>query len=386
MRAPWLLLGALLCPAVAFAQDAVDPTEIGEILYSNDQARIQGLFHYLSGEVRNSLSTLEGATAADLCGGDPEALSEDESRCIARYSEFFGDDPDEPVDIRVAFGYSDGRPADIVLDPAVRAAYVEHLTEPCVPGYFACGFTRDPHDMNLLRKTVTAPDGTERTVEMRVSHSAGGLSDSGNRGDRRIREEFESPEEEIDYLLSGEFGEDTEGQIAHTAQGLHTRASEENFFGGIGEADALIYMGHARKGGGPDFSPPRLDEHDHVQYETYEPDSEASAPHRESLGSERLMRRLSSTPPEDRPQFLGMFACKSEPLFGDRIREASPQTGTATNGGIQDMFQAYGSTIATVDSLLGMRCQQDFDAALHDNYYESGFVHSEGGTRLTGLF
>lgn len=143
------------------------------------------------------------------------------------------------IDLRVAFGYKDARPARFVGDRYERIYFMEQLLKPCArPRHQACGFQRSPDDGDLLLKEISHSLLSKTIVQVRISGSAAGLDDDANR--------------------------------KNPFQSVLSKKSEYNFLEGVARADATIYIGHSRDGGGPDFAPPELLKNDHVNYGLYQ--------------------------------------------------------------------------------------------------------------------
>ena len=109
----------------------------------------------------------------------------------------------------------------------------------------------------------------------------------------------------------------------------------------------VVYNGHARKGGGPDFAPPRLLANSHVNYDWYG---------RKTPGLNHLTAALRNA--QDKPAAVLLMACNSVLLFEKQVAAASsksafagitlvPKSGTVPVKG----------TISGIDSYLKMQCQ-----------------------------
>lgn len=101
-----------------------------------------------------------------------------ESACFQTYEELL---KDGVLDVRVAFGYKDARPARYVGDRYERAILVEYLLGECREGFFACGFDRDAHDADLFYKKIRAANGSKVLVRVQVVASSVGPDDEENR-------------------------------------------------------------------------------------------------------------------------------------------------------------------------------------------------------------
>lgn len=163
------------------------------------QSTSQGPSHDLIVEkensVRNSRGNLENLRKqieqfTDLRAEDyskaPEKEKSKLQNCYSTYSKLYKTSKDT-IDVRLAFGYvdtRDGSKPSFVYDQVMRAATVEHLTQPCPqgsrPSYFACGFSRHPDDADILTRKVNGLDGRKKTIQITVTHGSSSLDDDLN--------------------------------------------------------------------------------------------------------------------------------------------------------------------------------------------------------------
>jgi hypothetical protein len=261
------------------------------------------------------------------------APAEIDPACQSTYQRLY---EKQPMRIAVAFGYKDARPARFVGDRYEKLVLLSYLLAPCPPGFWACGFQRDPQDADLFRKTIDGYDGKPRTVELTVTHSSVGPDDDANRNDR--------------------------------FQAWQSRYAEARFLESLRTADVVLYDGHSRDGGGADFSPPRLKPDLHVDYYSYLAKKE---------GLHAMLRQL--TQPGDRPRLLGLFSCASSKLFSRQLAEVRPKLAILSSEKLLYYADATRGLLATLSSLLAEACQPQFDSALR--------AGSNGESlKLTGFF
>ncbi len=130
-------------------------------------------------------------------------------------------------------------------------------------------------------------------------------------------------------------------------------ATTQWFFGSIPSSDLAIYNGHSRKGGGPDFHPPKLRTNLHVDYSYYLS---------KTPGLKRLLAALGSV---QKPAAFWMMSCDSVKLFSKAVSKAAPGVAySGTNAVIPGDIPNKGA-IAGMDSMLRFQCQSGFDQALH---------------------
>jgi hypothetical protein len=247
----------------------------------------------------------------------PAPAFEDES-CRQTYLGFYRN---PEVDVKVVFGYKDARPARFVADRYERMIFIQRLTQPCTKGNFACDFVRSKTDADLLTRKLDGPDGKPRTVFLRAIPSSVGPDDDENR---------------IDPF-----------------QKWRTRYANLAFLQGLTTADAVIYNGHSRAGGGPDFAPPRLAKSLDVDFEWYK----ATEP-----GFSPIITTLEGAP--SRMKLLGLYSCASSKHFLDRVRKAKPDLGLITSPKLIYFSDAMESSIESISSLLAMRCEGAFRNSL----------------------
>ncbi|RYZ66278.1 MAG: hypothetical protein EOP05_19370, partial [Proteobacteria bacterium] len=127
------------------------------------------------------------------------------------------------------------------IDIAYDDLYRELLVRPCSGSLQLCGFKEKAP--GLFEKKVKTPEGKKIKAIVEMRHASVTPEHASNVGP-----------------MSSE-------QIAKSD------ATTRWFFGQVAQADLLVYNGHSRKGGGPDFHPPKLRENLHVNYSWYEKNS-----------------------------------------------------------------------------------------------------------------
>lgn len=230
---------------------------------------------------------------------------------------------DEPVlEIGINFGYKDARPARFVGDRYERATFVSGLVAPCPKDFHACGFTRDEEDGDLFTKKIQGPDGYLRTIRVRVTSSSAGPDDDENRRD--------------------------------TYQRWLSRYAQREFEAGVSKKKVVLYNGHSRAGGGPDFKPPQLTregmETDLYWYKTKQP------------GIKALMEALPEGDGEI--QLLGLYSCVSTKHFSDAIWKKSPKLALISSRELLYYADALRNLSGTLSAVVGMWCESDFGSAI----------------------
>src|SRR5690606_23436486 len=111
-------------------------------------------------------------------------------------------------------------------------------------------------------------------------------------------------------------GPDDEENRVNPFQKWKTKAAESAFYQGLANADLVFYNGHSRAGGGPDFSPPRMDGNENVAFGWYQA-------HQPGF---RLMQEALKHEPSDLKLF-GLYSCASSRHFLDGVRALRPELG-----------------------------------------------------------
>lgn len=247
----------------------------------------------------------------------PAPAFEDEA-CRQTYLGFYRN---PEVDVKVVFGYKDARPARFVADRYERMIFIQRLTQKCTSANFACDFVRSKTDADLLTRKLNGPDGKPRTIFLRAISSSVGPDDDENR---------------IDPF-----------------QKWRTRYANLAFLQGLTAADAVIYNGHSRAGGGPDFSPPRLAKDLDVDFNWYRKNEPGFTP---------IVSTLEGAP--SKLKLLGLYSCASSKHFLERVRKVKPDLGLITSPKLIYFSDALESSLESISSLLAMKCEGAFRSSL----------------------
>lgn len=257
---------------------------------------------------------------------------------------------DNKLDIAVVYGYMDvsnlGEYVDSgmnklpydygdVLDLDSRAALVSKLVTQCPTGkqkqksmFFACGFEAKKN--GKFTKTATNRfTGQPMAVTITVVNPS--LSTEVNYSDKQMK---------------------------------NSAAVTSYFHSALQSQDAVIYMGHARSGGGPDFDPPIYSSGFRVNYPLYKSTREGL------LG---MIGALSAT--HYQPPFIGVLACKSTGLFKASIQNAAPNSVIVTAGELFDYNDVVPTGYAMLEALVGQKCSEHFKGLVKIQPKSSSFVN-----------
>ncbi len=238
-------------------------------------------------------------------------------------------------DIRYALGYFDDSQAiDVVwnnanyglspsLDIGIFKSIIHALTDVCTDASQVdlCGFrmSGDP-DMGkvILEKNISL---LGNMVLARITLTQASASESYN--------------DNLDKLQD--------------RQKFLTQQSEENYFGAIGYADVVIYNGHSRNGGGPDFNPPRLNQELHVNYDGY---YKVKRP-----GINHVLEQIKKGPNKD--SILTFFSCFSKKHFYDDLLKANPKQRMVLSADTIDYFDSLKVSMGYLEGLMHGACGQE---------------------------
>ena len=247
-------------------------------------------------------------------------------QCKQTYLNFYKNDS---IDIRVLFGYKDARPARFVADRYEKMNFIQRLQKPCENHEVLCGFRRSLTDADQLSKFIYGPDEKLKTILIQVKNSSVGPDDIENR-----RDPFQT---------------------------WQSRHAQNTFTDGLKTADVVLYNGHSRAGGGPDFEPARLGPNHHAAYAWYK---------QNQPGFRQLIQTLQT--PNLRLKLLGLFSCASNKLFAEKIRKTKNQFGLITSDKLIYFADAMDSLTETLKSLLEMKCQPEFRQAIETPSNQAG--------------
>lgn len=249
---------------------------------------------------------------------------------------------DNIIDITLGFGYMDvsqGQEASgsfyqsgDVLDQDAKDAFETILTSSCLREHnYACGFHKaGAYLVKRMRNRLT---GRNMQVNIQLLSPSITSNDSQNKN-RYLAEQQRSSQQAKAHFLSA----------------LQT-------------ADAVIYLGHARSGGGPDFLPPVLTANGHVDYSSYR---------RDQAGIRAMVAALNQAP---RPTpLLGLLACKSTDLFARSIRRASPGSILVSADALFDYNDILPTGYAILEAVISQRCSDDFEKVIRVQPSSARFI------------
>jgi hypothetical protein len=333
--------------AVAHQSTSITGSNTGSITGSTktlSDYMAEGWIYYTYGPYTKALAQIKNVNADS---------SDDQSKCDQFYSKIHST---REMKILIGLGYYDSSEGETTpldyypegsrviahgvfgvnatQDLAIYQTYRTLLTARCEGKLQFCGFKElTPGE---LTKKVKMPDGTKVKVVLEIQHPS------------------------ISTVHSENVGPLKDQQLQKTAE------MNEWFFGGLKDADLAIYHGHARNGGGPDFSPPVLLKSLHVNYPFYQ---------KTKPGLTRLIEGLKAA---QHPAAMVIMACNSGPLFGKAIDAVAPEMGLISTNFVPKTGDGiFKASIASVDSFLRFQCKDGFDREVYSDAGQSAFIKTD---------
>ncbi|MBY0384359.1 hypothetical protein K2X05_04300 [bacterium] len=250
---------------------------------------------------------------------------------------------DNQLTIFVGFGYMDYSPGQDfvdsatalyghgdVLDPDAFDAFSNALMRSCSTGgfssknqAFACGFKKGSGGFTKTIKNRFTGKNTQ--VFVKLASSAYTSNDQQNKTTYADKQQQKS-------------------QNAHA-----------QFLNALKSYDAVLYLGHARSGGGPDFYPPRLLKSGHVDYGYYK----ANKP-----GLKSMLQSLKSGAG---PDLIGLLACKSTGLFSSAVQKQSSHSALITANSLFDFDDLVPTGFTVLEALISQRCNENFSNVVENH-------------------
>lgn len=218
------------------------------------------------------------------------------------------------------------------IDIAYDDLYRELFTRRCEGSLQLCGFKEISR--GVFEKKVKNPKGKKLRAVIELRHASQTPSHAENVG----------PQSSLQQAKSD--------------------ATTSWFFGQVSRTDLLVYNGHSRKGGGPDFHPPKLRSNLHVNYAWYE----KNAP-----GITRLTSALASA--QQKPAAILMMSCNSNKLFASKIdRVAGGMPLVSTNAVPPSGTSPTKGALAGMDAFLRFQCEAGFQQELNSDSDTREFI------------
>ena len=254
--------------------------------------------------------------------------------CLKSYSTLV---EDSELSFHLAFGYKDARPFRFVADRYEKMYFAGRLTKPCDEGITACGFERSKSDPDVFTKSVKDTFGKPVLVKVMLTTSSVGPDDEENR--------------------------------INPYQRWLSQKVENAFKDSIKKMDVVLYSGHSRAGGGPDFRPPVLYKNNHVAYGPYK---------KKQPGLKLILNSLEASKTSG-AKIIGLFSCASNQLFVNAVQTAKPGVGVISSSALIYHADALENMYMTLDSIMSAKCYNEFSEKIKSN-------DSRSGAKIVGFF
>lgn len=277
---------------------------------------------------------------------DDHAPAQGGARCESMYTKALNKGV---LDIRYALGYFDDSTGverifqginyglSPSLDIEIFKALRKELTSRCWSRTKrACGFDEsgDPKSGKVVLTKKIHLHGKTTLVKITLTQASASTSFVKNKGELSERQSF------------------------------LTQQSEQNFFGGLKTADVVIYNGHSRNGGGPDFAPPILNASKKVNFKGY---YEVKRP-----GIKKTFETLKTNPNPE--LILGFFSCFSRLHFYKNFMSFNPHQRLILSAEKIDYFDALEASVGYLEGMLRGSCGQELaDIAKQTPKLQEGF-------------
>jgi hypothetical protein len=251
-----------------------------------------------------------------------------DKNCAARYGWLYGKPAEAVTDFTVAFGFDDAIPKQISTDRNFRLQLIAKMMEPCGgrKNIYLCGFKRPTGSQwgaesdEVYAKEIVDAEGKKRFVRFQI----------------------------VNGSWANDFATIQKNQDQQNELSAHV---EEVFLNGLKKSDAVFYLGHSRKDGGPCFDMPHLTSEGEVDYAYYE---QTRKDHTSCF--DRMISALASRKGKDGgPKIISMASCKSKKFMKDLKGVAPDSIYQMVNGYAYAEDWSY-SLIGTLNSMLGLVC------------------------------
>jgi hypothetical protein len=236
--------------------------------------------------------------------------------------------------IAIALGYSDtvDEGLDLVTDKFALDQIGYHLKKACrYPNQGFCQFVaqkEQPHQPFHYTRELTTSFNEKVHVDIFVMNSSYDLSNSANLSTYR------------------------------NEQRLQSENAQEFYGWALQNTDVVLYEGHSRDGGGPDFSPPRRASNGKVNYHWY---------HKNQPGLKFLTNQLRAT--NSSPYFLGLYSCASQLHFKGRLSKELRDSSLILSTKVIEAIYTKEALLTTLESVLNFECNDQLAQRIRDLFF-----------------
>lgn len=178
------------------------------------------------------------------------------------------------------------------------------------------------------------------------------FSKSGSTYSKNITDRFtgKTTKIKIKIVSAAYSSDDKKNRTTYASQqNQMSQNAETQFLSALQNYDAVIYLGHARSGGGPDFYPPQLLKNGKVDYAHYK---------KTQPGITKTLQALNAT---NGPSVLPVLACKSTGLFASSLQQYASNSLIITANNLFDFDDLIPTGMTTLEALTSQRCGNDFN-------------------------
>jgi hypothetical protein len=258
---------------------------------------------------------------------------------------------DKQIDILLAFGYMDVSGGQDFKDSGAKL--------------YGNGNTLDIDARNALENTLMTECLTLNVNHQNVTNSACGFRKAGGKLTKTIRDRFTNKNIRVTVQLVAPSVSSIDSQNQTSSkQKNQSDQVRSQFLSGLQTKDVVVYLGHARSGGGPDFYPPVLLSNGHVNYSYYKQKQEGI---RSMLGALKQANEPASV--------VAVLACKSTGLFAGSIKKYTPHSTVITAGELFDYNDILPTGYAIVEAIVGQNCGEGFNRIVKANPSSARFLN-----------
>ena len=241
------------------------------------------------------------------------AKSGGNAACFKRYENLY---KDGVLNVAIGFGYWDNSPNEHVFDQYIANGLRMALVAPCAPGVNVCGFKKTG---DIFQKIVNGPDGKPNKFTISITHGTLTTNNVANTTNLRAQ------------------------------QYAKCEAATDKFFREVSRgSEVVMYIGHARDGGGPDFCPPVRDAKNHTDYDWYQ---------KHRPGFNRLLTSMDQSRASGKSnQIVGLYSCYSQKHFHKGMAKNNPDTGFILSQVAITSPNAITSIATSLDAMIGQKC------------------------------
>jgi hypothetical protein len=310
-----ILMASFLVLKVSRADPLPDPTAAASTTESEAAAK-QNIIKTLH---RANAIACSSGTSCSLPGSEHPSLP-DEKVCRAKYAKLYAN---PEITVTAAFGYFDGRPDKEVYAGYFAQNFITEMIAPCenAPHKNFCGFARDPDDASRFTKSVIGPDQKPHEFKINV----------------------------VSPITPGEIPNDD--LIRNTAEQKSKDAkARAEFLAALQTDNIVMYDGHARDGGGPDFNPPVLNpKTQDTDYNYY---------HAKHPGLNDMLAALTTS--KRHPDVLALMTCDAKLHFEKQLKKTASDSALALTNMVTDSNVFQAGEIGLMDGLMSQRCDDQF--------------------------